>query len=286
MTIKLGPDFERYRHLILEEPPRLLIDVYNTVDMSVVTPPPAETIEGGIIEIDLTQETAPDMLATSPKAFTLQTVVIDPGHGGSDPGVTLTGISEAQPGMLEKDLVLQVAKMLASGLRQRFGRIRVVLTREGDSFVGAEDRTTIANHNLADIFLSVHVNNSPSSAVSGFEVFVMDYGSLELSEGFENLGSQSQVLDYAQAQHVERSQRLAHAILDAYQARTNQAGKLKSAPLFILKGATMPAVHIEIGYSSNIQDRTTLLQPAFQESLVAAVTDGIAAFKKAEEQGE
>ena len=104
--------------------------------------------------------------------------------------------------------------------------------------------------------------------------------------GFESLGSQSQVLDYAQAQHIERSQRLAHAILNAYQARTNQAGKLKSAPLFILKGATMPAVHVEIGYSSNIQDRTNLLQPTFQELLVAAITDGIAAFKKAEEQGE
>ncbi len=281
MTVKLGDEFERYRHLVIEDPPRLVLDVYNTVETPVLTPPPAdETQVEGIIETDLTSETEPQIAANVPKAFLLQTVVIDPGHGGSDPGVTR---ATTQPPLIEKNLALQVSKMLVNSLQQRFGQIRVVLTRDGDSFVGAEDRTTIANNNLADVFLSVHVNNSSSSAVSGFEVYVMDYGSLELPSGFESLQAQSQVLDYAQAPHIERSQRLAQAILDAYQARTNQTGRLKSAPLFTLRGATMPAVHIEIGYSSNAQDVNNLVQPAFQELLVAAITDGIAAFKKGEQ---
>jgi len=281
MTVKLGDDFERYRHLVIEDPPRLLIDVYNTVEMPVATQTPAdETITEGIIETDLTAETTPGIAGTIPKTFMLQTVVIDPGHGGSDPGITRT---TTQPALIEKDLVLQLSKMLMNSLQQRFGQIRVVLTRDGDSFVGVEDRTTVANHNLADVFLSVHVNNSPSSAVSGFEVYVMDYGSLELPTGFDSLQAQSQVLDYAQAPQIERSKRLARAILDAYQSRTNQAGRLKSAPLFSLKGATMPAVHIEIGYSSNGRDVNNMVQPGFQESLVAAITDGIAAFKKIEQ---
>lgn len=283
MTVKLGKDFQRYRHLVIEDPPRLLIDVYNTAEMPMETPLPVEGANiGGIIETDLTPETASELGAMPQKQFTLQTVVIDPGHGGSDPGILRATM---QPALIEKDVVLQVSKMLVNSLQQRFGQIRVVLTREGDSFVGAEDRTTIANHNLADVFLSIHINNSPSSAVSGFEVYVMDYGSLDLSAGAESLQAQSQVLDYAQAPQIGRSQRLAQAILDAYQARTNRAGKLKSAPLFTLRGATMPAVHIELGYSSNVQDGNNLVQPTFQELLAAAITDGIAAFKKSE-QGE
>jgi N-acetylmuramoyl-L-alanine amidase len=282
MTVRLGHDFEQYRHAIMEDPPRLVLDVYHTLAPPAATAPVEGVEVGGILETDLTAETAPGLAAPPRKAFSLQTVVIDPGHGGSDPGIVR---ATAQPPLVEKDLTLQVATMLAHSVQQRFGQIRVVLTREGDSFVGAEDRATIANHNLADVFLSLHVNNSPSSSVSGFEVYIMDYGSLDLPAGFEHLPAQSQVLDYAQAPSLDRSRRLAQAILDAYQARVNQAGSLKSAPLFTLKGATMPAVHIELGYGSNAQDVQNLAQPAFQERLVAAITDGIAAFRKSE-QGE
>jgi N-acetylmuramoyl-L-alanine amidase len=278
IIVRLGSEFERYTHLIMEDPPRLVIDVYNTLETVVET----EETEG-IIETDLSLEEG-QIVSTIPREFSLQTLVIDPGHGGSDPGITIAPQTSDASSISEKDITLNLAKMLAISLGQRFGSIRVVLTREGDSFVSAEKRTTIANNNRADVFISLHVNNAPYPAVSGFEVYTMDYGSFDLPEGFGTLGTQSQLLDYAQMKYTESSKRLAQQIISAYDARNDgRSGTLKSAPLFTLKGATMPAVHIEIGYNSNPQDLTNILQEEFQQLLVAAITDGIAAFKKQEE---
>ncbi|MBD3309561.1 hypothetical protein GF339_15225 [candidate division KSB3 bacterium] len=162
--------------------------------------------------------------------------------------------------------------------------VRVILTREGDDFVSSEHRTTIANSNRADVFLSLHVNNTLSASVSGFEVYIMDYGSLELPEGYEALSAQSQVLDYAQAKYIDQSTALAEDIITAYQSRDGgRSSVVKRAPLFTLKGATMPAVHVEVGYSSNDRDHQLLLQEEFHQVLIAAMTDGLAAFQKERE---
>jgi len=279
IIVRLGSEFERYTHLVTDDPPRLLIDVYNTTE-TVVETQETEEITEGITEIDLTQEgeqTSP----TVPRKFSLQTIVINPGHGGSDSGITILPQTPDTPGVLEKDITLNIAKMLKSSLEQRFGGVRVVLTREGDSFVAAEERATIANRNRADVFVSLHVNNAPSPALSGLEVYIMDYGNLDLPEEYEVVTAQSQLLDYAQAKYIDSSKRLAQQIISTYDALNfGKGGALKSAPLFTLKGATMPAVHIEIGYNSNNQDQTNILQEEFQQLLVAAITDGIAALKK------
>ena len=107
----------------------------------------------------------------------------------------------------------------------------------------------------------------------------MDYGSLDMPQG-----AKTQVLDYAQAKYIEQSKRLAEQIASAYSARNNGArAVVKRAPLFTLKGATMPSVHIEIGYASNAGERQNITQDAFQQMLIGAIADGIAAFKKGEE---
>lgn len=278
IIIRIGTEFVRYTHQVTEDPPRILVDLYNAQEALV----DVQTSED-ILEEDIFVE--PQQVAPiAPRRFALRTVVIDPGHGGSDPGIVVAAGTAETPDFLEKDITLQIAKMLEISLAQRLG-VRVVLTREGDDFVSSENRTTIANSNRADVFVSVHVNNSPFAAVSGFEVYIMDYGSLELPEGYESLSAQSQSLDYAQARHIEQSARLADQIVAAYKARNNgEDSALKRTPLFMLKGATMPAVHVEIGYVSNPQDQALIRQDEFQQLLVAAITDGIAAFKKAEEQ--
>ena len=113
----------------------------------------------------------------------------------------------------------------------------------------------------------------------------MDYGSLDFPEGYDRISARTQLLDYAQAKHIERSSHLAQQIVSAYVARNaGQRATVKHAPLFILKGATMPSVHIEIGYGSNEQDRAHLLQEEFQQVIVAAIVDGIAAFTREEGQ--
>jgi N-acetylmuramoyl-L-alanine amidase len=270
LLVKLGPQFKRYQHQMLENPSRLVIDLYLKAGDTAAVPTP-EPDNSGITEGELEPETADGSPAA--KKFTLQTVVLDPGHGGSDPGITLAPASGDQPGIFEKDLTLAMAQLLATSLSQRFGEVKVVLTREGDNYIGDEDRTTIANHNRADVFISLHLNRAVAPAASGFEVYVMDYGNLDAA----TLATQSQAFDYVQAKYIEMSKRLAQRILDAY------AGRLKTAPLFTLKGANMPAVHIEIGYTSNPEDRDRLVQPDFQQRLAAAITEGLATFKTQEE---
>jgi N-acetylmuramoyl-L-alanine amidase len=287
IMVRLGPDFDRYKLTPVENPPRLLIDVY-TRGKAVVEPIETPAISAlpeatsMIQEQDLTQEAGQTGLTTS-KKFALQTVVIDPGHGGSDRGVSLPSQTADTPGLFEKDVTLNIAKLLATSLTQRLG-VRVILTRQGDDFIPAGERTTIANNNRADVLISLHVNNSASPALSGFEAYVMDYGGFELPAGYEEVSAQSQLLDYAQARYLDQSTRLANQILAAYEARsTKKAGILRNAPLFTLRGATMPAVHIEIGYNSNNQDQAQIIQDSFQQMIVAIITDGIAAFKKQEE---
>ena len=277
MIVRLGAEFDHYTHQLVDRPARLQIDVYHKA-AAVPTPPAGEVTPDpwGIKEEDLTQEPG-KVGPAAPKKFALRTIVIDPGHGGSDPGVLIAPAAGDKPAVFEKDITLTLAQLLATTLKQRLGKV-VVLTREGDNFVSAEERTTLANNNRASVFVSLHVNNAAAAGLSGFEVYVMDYGSLDLPEGYQDLSAESQGLDYAQAKYVERSKRLAQQILAA------RKGTLKSAPLFTLKGATMPAVHIEIGYSSNAQDRAAVQQDAFQQALVGAIADGIAAFKKQEEQ--
>ncbi len=275
IIVRLAPEFVRYTHQVVENPPRLAIDVYHAQETIVET-----TESEYIIEEDIAvkpEQTTPLVR----KQFALRTVVIDPGHGGSDPGIQVAPATGETPELFEKQLALYLARMLQASLVQRFGRIRVVLTREGDDFVSAENRATIANHNRADAFISLHVNNNFSAAVSGFEVYVMDYGSIELPIGYEALSAQ---LDYAQAKYVNQSVRLAEHIVAAYKANNEgNAGRLKRAPLFTLKGATMPAVHVELSYASHPREQTLLKQEEFQQNLVSAIIAGIAAFKKTEE---
>jgi len=278
ILIRLGPDFVRYTHRIIEDPPRLIIDLYNSQEQHVES-----RVSENIVEEDLTDPQAGQQLPTLQRAFSLRTVVIDPGHGGSDQGILVVPGHDGIPDLFEKQLTLHIAQLLSTRLTQRLG-VRTVLTREGDDFVSHETRTTIANSNRADIFISIHVNNSSVRTLSGFEAYVMDYGGLDISERANEINAQSQLLDYAQARYVKQSERLAAQVLSAYRSRNpGQRAVMKRAPLFTLKGATMPAIHLEIGYGSNEQDRANLVLEEFQQIIVAAMTDGIAVFKQKEE---
>ncbi len=282
MIVRLGNDFDRYTHRLLEDPPRLLLDVYNTQE-SIIEAPLSGVDGGDIIEQDIStpNEQTPAEASTP---FSLQTVVINPGHGGSDRGILVALGTEGTPDLYEKQLTLHLAKMLGTALTQRLG-IRSVFTRESDEFVSSESRTTIANSNRADIFLSIHVNSSLFPSASGFETYVMDYGSIDFPEGYDGISARTQLLDYAQGKYIEQSSRLAQQIVTAYVTHNEgQRATVKHAPLFTLKGATMPSVHIEIGYGSHEGDRARLLQDEFQQVIVAAIVDGIAAYKHEEEQ--
>lgn len=288
MIVRLGEEFVRYTHKINTDGDvcRLLIDVFTTdaeiAEEPTPTPEPEATEEptppadGAIVEQDLAPEEAQASAALPARPFSLQSIVVDAGHGGSDQGVTVIPAKDNTPALMEKQLTLRLAELLKAALVERLG-IKVMLTREGDDFVSGETRATIANSNRADLFISLHVNFSTSAQANGFEAYIMDYGSLE-----KPVGAQAQMLDYAQAKYAAQSQRLAEQIVAARQAR-NARAVVKRAPLFTLKGATMPSVHLELGYGSHPQERVNLAQPEFQHALIEAIVDGIAAFKKGEQ---
>ena len=285
MIVRLGEEFVRYTHKIKTDGDvcRLLIDVFTT-DAEIAeepTPTPEATEEptpadGAIVEQDLAPEEAQASATLPVRPFSLKSIVVDAGHGGSDQGVTVIPAKDNTPALMEKQLTLRIAELLKAALVERLG-INVMLTREGDDFVSGETRATIANSNRADLFISLHVNFSTSEQANGFEAYIMDYGSLEKPEGV-----QGQMLDYAQAKYAAQSQRLAEQIVAARQARNARAA-VKRAPLFTLKGATMPSVHLELGYGSHPQERINLAQPEFQQALIEAIVDGVTAFKKGEQ---
>jgi len=272
VLINLGAQFASYNHFALNDPPRIVIDIYGTAG------------EGSIAK---KQEEAPvgeefkNPLEILPKArvpTTVRSVIIDPGHGGRDNGIALG------PDLWEKDVALAVAQKLSESLRRRLG-VRVTLTRAGDDNLSPLERTTLANSSKADLFISLHINNSFSPSAQGFEVYTLDAPRDPNYDNPEMLLIRASTLEYAQENYLDRSERLADYIVASYKEETNsKEAKKKKAPLLILKGATMPAVQIELGYFSNATDKGKITQEDFQKLMVKVITEGVVNFKRYLEQ--
>jgi len=148
--------FKSYKWLTLSNPPRLVIDVVPSSEP--ITTPPIESIPGPRLPVPTPPQPA------QPRTKSFMTIVIDPGHGGRDPG------ARGQRGTEEKDITLKVALKLRDLLSQQRG-IRVLMTRERDQFVELEDRAKFANRVEADLFVSIHVNSHPQRSVKGIEIY-------------------------------------------------------------------------------------------------------------------
>jgi N-acetylmuramoyl-L-alanine amidase len=217
--------------------------------------------------------------------------VVDPGHGGTETGAIGPG------GLQEKDVPLEIAKRVAAAL-PRVLACRTVLTRDTDLLISLDDRTSIANHEKADLFLSIHANSSRATSAQGSETY---YLSLEASDKIaqevasrENAApgaptpgpnaSANPDLDFvlwdlAQSAHLKESSELA----DAIQAELNgvsQTGNrgIKQAPFRVLVGATMPAVLVEVAFISNAEQEKKLKTPEFQQTIADAVARAVARF--------
>ncbi len=213
-------------------------------------------------------------------------IVIDPGHGGKDPGATAFGLQE-------KDIVLQVSKKLAEILRQRYG-YEVSLTREDDTFHDLEERTAIANTRQADLFLSIHVNAHPSPKVRGIETFflnlatneeAMRVAARENATSSHNISDMQNILaDLMKNSKIQESSRLAEFVQDNMvqglrQAKyTTKSLGVKQAPFYVLLGAQMPAVLAEISFVSHPEEAELLRQDAYLERIAQQIAAGVAAY--------
>ena len=228
----------------------------------------------------------PLLLNTSPSV--LQTIVIDPGHGGGDVGVHGSG------GVEEKQITLQVARRLRTLIEMRLG-VRVILTRDDDRSVSLDDRAAAANNSKADLFLSLHLNASPVAAISGAEVFHLrldregeDARRAAQTEAVSLpvLGGATRTIDViqwdlAQARHVDRSATLATVLEEALRgANVAMAARPRQeAPLRVLTSVNMPAALIEMGYLTNTGQERRVRSDEFQNAVAQGIYDGVLRFR-------
>lgn len=215
-------------------------------------------------------------------------VMIDPGHGGYDPG------TQSARGAMEKDLALQIAIRLRAALEAR--GIRAELTRSTDVFISLAERTQIANRAGADLFISIHLNSSPNPDTTGIEVYYLnnttDRATIRLARmengsaggyGTRDDSNLNYILtDLRQNYKASEAASLARMIdaqavadLDAGFGRNVNALGAKMGPFYVLVGAHMPAVLVECGFMSNAGEAAQLESPQYQDVLAGATASAI-----------
>lgn len=227
--------------------------------------------------------------SNKPAIATLKKIVLDPGHGGNDPGAI--GIN----GIAEKDVVLRVAKKLAQKLRKEMG-VEVVLTRRDDTFIPLPDRTAIANAEGADLFISLHVNASVDAAAKGIETYYLDNTTDEAAlrlAARENGVSRNNITDLqfilsdlTQSGKLEESITLASRLQASMVSLVGQKyGEVKDlgvkkAQFFVLVGAKMPSVLVEMSFITNKFEGRALGQSRYQDALVESLYEGIKKYQE------
>jgi N-acetylmuramoyl-L-alanine amidase len=276
-VITLGKRFQQVKAFEQEQPPRLVLDFQPSAPApgtpAVRAPAPAPAPRAPILD-----------------AVGIRTVVIDPGHGGSDLG------AQGKGGLLEKDVALGIARRLRAALTNNLG-LQVFLTRDRDQEITLDERTAIANNYKADLFISIHANASRARSATGSEVYFLSYQASDeesrrvaQSEGLAQPpstggatgtggagGDLALILwDMAQAEHLEESSLLAMRVQEELAAATGSDRRgVKQAPFRVLVGAAMPAVLVEIAFISNPEEEKLLAQDVFQARVAAALARGV-----------
>jgi N-acetylmuramoyl-L-alanine amidase len=257
-------EIKRFNVFILKDPYRLVIDVFGSKAVESILEERAKEIER------------------------VKRVVIDPGHGGSDPGAI------GPRGLLEKDVVLDIAKRLGHILRKRYG-IEVFFTRERDIYVPLEERTAIANSKNADLFISIHVNASRKRHTRGIETYFLNWTTNEESM---RVAARENAISFKKMQRVQDDLQM---ILQDLQRDSKKdesmklAGNIQSSMIevlrqdyndivdlsvnyalfYVLIGAKMPSVLVEVSFISNYYEERRLSSRRYREMIAEGIAAGI-----------
>ena len=210
-------------------------------------------------------------------------IVIDPGHGGYDPGAKGVGINEAE---LVLDISLRLEKLLA-----KLPGVRVVLTRRDDTYVSLQERTAIANRESADLFLSIHANANASPQARGVETYYLDFAtnlsaaSVAARENAASGQSMAALPDVIKTialnNKLDESRDFATFVQRAVIQKLKTANGavrdlgVKQAPFVVLIGAAMPSILAEVSFLTNAQEARLLKGPAYRQKIAEALFDGI-----------
>jgi N-acetylmuramoyl-L-alanine amidase len=212
------------------------------------------------------------------------TIVIDAGHGGKDPGALSPG------GGQEKNVVLDIAKRLRTILQKRL-KFKVITTRDTDRFIPLEERTGIANTKKADLFISIHANASHNRKAHGVSTYflnlstdkqAMELAALENSTSTKNIGQLQSILnDLMQNSKIKESSRLAGCVQGALVTKLRKSYSkvsnlgVKQAPFYVLIGAQMPSILVEVSFISNKMESQRLASPAYRQKIAEGLADGV-----------
>lgn len=226
----------------------------------------------------------------------LQKVVIDAGHGGKDPG----GMGKNSQ---EKHIALNIARLLAIGIRTNYPGVEVIMTRSDDTFVPLYERANIANKAGADLFISIHANIMPGgTSTYGTETFVMgqhvaeqnlrvakrenaaillESGDVTTNYGYDPNSPEGHIMMTMQ-QHafLERSILFAEAVEQRFEHAGRKSRGVKQAGFVVLKATTMPAVLVETGFMSNPDEEAFLLSDAGQQKLATSLLNAFGDYYK------
>jgi N-acetylmuramoyl-L-alanine amidase len=263
----------QYKVFSLHEPFRVVIDITGTKPEKLMRPRQSQDKNYSLAE---------------QFGLGVKTVVIDAGHGGKDPG------ARGKAGLLEKDVVLKVAQKVASRLKQK--GYTVIMTRNRDVFIPLEERTAIANTKKADLFVSIHVNATVNRKARGIETYYLSLAStpeerqaaaLENAVSSKQLGELQSILkDIMKNSKIKESRKFAGIVQSAMiQGMQKKYNKIKNrgvrkAPFFVLIGAQMPSILVEIGFLSNKDEEQRLRSTAYLNTVAAQIVTGVDHYSK------
>jgi len=213
----------------------------------------------------------------------IKAIIIDPGHGGKDPG------SVGYYGLKEKDVVLSTALILQKKIKDKYPDKTIILTRDRDVFIPLEERANIANRTYEKlgetIFISIHVNSSRSSKSYGFETWHLnaDYKRDILNKN--SISDDKSVANIVNAMMIEEiykeSKELAKNIQDKLEERIGYVSRnrgIKEEKYFVIKKSIMPAVLVEIGFNSNKYEAIRLTNYSYLNKIATGISDGLVKF--------
>jgi len=272
-TVRVVLDIESikdYRIFPLNEPFRIVIDIFG-----------ASSPEGKALAA--IEEKQP---VVRPSKSSVKRIVIDPGHGGRDPGAI------GPSGLMEKDVVLRIAKRLKRKLKAR--GYEVFLTRERDVYLPLEERTAIANTKKADLFVSVHANASRKRGARGIETYTFNFPSdeetMELAARENAISTEKltdlQIIlyDLMVTANLNESGRLAHHVQRSMCRSLNHGPSsgwdrgVKQGPFIVLLGARMPAILAEVSFISNRREERRLRSRKHRDKIAAAIVEGLTTY--------
>jgi len=225
-----------------------------------------------------------DNIENTPKS--INTIILDAGHGGKDPGAV------GYYNIKEKNIVLDITKELGRYIQKNYPDIKVIYTRVDDTFLGLRDRTNIANENKGQIFISIHANASTAKSARGFEIFLLgtnsvdkamevtirENASIAFEDNQDQYNTENQIIaSHLQMSLLKESEKLAIFIENNVKKelpKTRIRG-IKQAGFHVLVGASMPNLLVEVGFISNKSEAKLLTKSNYRNQMALGIYKGI-----------